>query len=96
MGVFHFPTIHDYGRTDAIAPVAGFNCCGGNDPRPLRSSFSASTYAVCSNLAQEDLKMKAIRTSLVCRREMRDGKFGKERSGNKGSRPRTRSEVNTL
>lgn len=61
-------------------------CCRENDPRPLRSSFSASTsiYTVCSNLAQEDLELKAIRTSLICRREMRDGKFGKERRGNKG------------
>ena len=37
--------------------------------------------------------LKAIRTCLICRRDKRDRKFEKERSGNKGSQPRTRGRT---
>lgn len=47
-----------------------------------------------SNLAQED--MKAVRTYLVCRRDKRDGKFGKEISGDKGKVASQGLEVDAL
>ena len=52
MSVFHFPTIHDYWRTNGIASVAGIVV-----EKITRDRYVLlRKYIHCSNLIEKDLK----------------------------------------